>query len=653
MIRITLIAAASVCVLLVLTGCGEETPSSPESDHIPVRINERVVVMDERTNVSLHDIGDSWLELAYYGDHGIVTGNILTGTASGGFIRKVISIEEGPDRLLLETEQAYMTDMILCGRTDGTLTPMLQQADAAMGHLDLSGTVLYGADGSPGVVSIESGRIELSPSVEISLSVLASALHEITILMEGDMRIDLALYADLPDPVEYRGEQPVASFRRYAVLMIGNVPIPVQLRQSFTMITEISGLAVDSCRVGYRAIGRLENELEYAGGGWTCSPDPFAQLSDIVFSYGDFSDCNLLVSLQHTAEVIFYSADTALLSLDQWLLLEMETETPPYWQWNMTAGILSGGGFVPGILDHGLEPFGSYPFGQSTVLGSGPFSTEDYLFAGEWLEDGNGGILFEQPRGIAFGPDGLIYVTDYEGHCVKVFDRYGRLQGGWGSHGSSEGMFAFPFGIDVSDAGLVYVADSGNMRVQRFNTAGEFAGILVDEGSWPGDLIQPEGIAAGPDSLVAITDSGSGRVAIFKEDGALVGTWENGLAHGIDFDQDSNLYIAGCPSLGVRKYNLGGSLLAEWIEDGANGPRFDCPIDIAIEGGGDILVAEYGMNRFLRLSPLGETEAVLGSDGSGHGSFDHPYGIAVSNDGWVFIVDTFNRRVQAFAPASP
>jgi DNA-binding beta-propeller fold protein YncE len=308
---------------------------------------------------------------------------------------------------------------------------------------------------------------------------------------------------------------------------------------------------------------------------------------------------------------------------------------------------------MPGILSDKLPPFGCISFQDSTLLDSGPFSTGDYIFAGEWLEDSEGDYLFDQPRGIAIGPDGRVYVTDYGNHSVTVFDRQGMQLDSWGSYGSAEGMFIFPIGIDISEDGFVYVADSGNRRIQKFTTGGSFVAVFADEGSWPGELIQPEGISTGPDRLIMISDSGSGTVAIFKEDGSPVTSWNNELARGVDFDQASNAYIAGCPSLGIRKYDLSGVILDEWIYDDQSQLRFDCLIDLALDSEGNILVVEYGSNRFLKLSGAGETVAVVGQQGTDHGQFDRPGGIAVSDDRWVFIADTFNRRIQIFAPIVP
>ncbi len=61
-----------------------------------------------------------------------------------------------------------------------------------------------------------------------------------------------------------------------------------------------------------------------------------------------------------------------------------------------------------------------------------------------------------RPTGVAVGPDGTVYVSDYELDAIFRFDAEGRIQSSW--HGPYPQYFDAPSGLVVSGSS-VYVAD--------------------------------------------------------------------------------------------------------------------------------------------------------------------------------------------------
>jgi DNA-binding beta-propeller fold protein YncE len=82
---------------------------------------------------------------------------------------------------------------------------------------------------------------------------------------------------------------------------------------------------------------------------------------------------------------------------------------------------------------------------------------------------------FASPLGIAAGPAGALYVSDWQNFLVRRVTQAGRVTtiAGSGEQGFADGpaglaRFGQPEGITVDAGGTVYVADSENNRVRKF-----------------------------------------------------------------------------------------------------------------------------------------------------------------------------------------
>ncbi|MGH2533068.1 MAG: hypothetical protein ACRDJW_12285 [Thermomicrobiales bacterium] len=193
-------------------------------------------------------------------------------------------------------------------------------------------------------------------------------------------------------------------------------------------------------------------------------------------------------------------------------------------QFNQPRGVAVGAEGVVYVVDMGnarLERFGA----------SGEF-------VGIWGAE-TGGPTFTTtqsslgPTGIAVGPDELIYVADTWGHRIVVLDQAGTMVREFGSFGDTEdattadvqpGLFFGPRAVTVT-AEEIYVVDTGNERVQVFGMDGTFRRAWGGFGSAPEQFIEPVGIALGPDGRVFVADSGNGRISVFSTTGTPLQQW--------------------------------------------------------------------------------------------------------------------------------
>jgi DNA-binding beta-propeller fold protein YncE len=78
--------------------------------------------------------------------------------------------------------------------------------------------------------------------------------------------------------------------------------------------------------------------------------------------------------------------------------------------------------------------------------------------------------------------------------------------------------------------------------------------------------------------------------------------------------------------------------------------QFDSPTGIAVDGSGNVLVADTGNGRIEKFSPTGAFLSIIGTKGSGQGQFAQPNGIAIDRVGDIYVADAGNHRVLKLKP---
>jgi len=215
-----------------------------------------------------------------------------------------------------------------------------------------------------------------------------------------------------------------------------------------------------------------------------------------------------------------------------------------------------------------------------------------------------------KPEGICLLSDGRIVVADTHYHRVVFFDHEGHVTGMHGGLGSEPGQFVYPVAVCQDDAGHYYVCEyGGHDRVQKFDADGtwmlEFGGF----GTEPGKFQRPSGVVW-ESGQVFVADAINNRVQVFRDSGEFVSV----------------------------------------VEADTGPPPLHYPYDLARGPGGDLFVVEYGAGRVTRLHPDGHVLGVFGSPGNGDRQFATPWGIAVNAEGRITVADTGNRRLVELIP---
>ncbi|MEE2636208.1 MAG: peptidyl-alpha-hydroxyglycine alpha-amidating lyase family protein, partial [Acidobacteriota bacterium] len=148
--------------------------------------------------------------------------------------------------------------------------------------------------------------------------------------------------------------------------------------------------------------------------------------------------------------------------------------------------------------------------------------------------------------------------------------------------------------------------------------------------------------------------------AVLKLDpsGQLVTSWGSGLfdfPHGLDIDDEGNVWTADQRGHQVLKFDADGELLMSIGEKGTAGdpPLLAEPTDVVVAPNGDIFITEghsftNGVNRVTKYAADGTFLMSWGGTWSGAGEFNVPHTIALDSEGRVFVGDRANNRIQIF-----
>ena len=158
---------------------------------------------------------------------------------------------------------------------------------------------------------------------------------------------------------------------------------------------------------------------------------------------------------------------------------------------------------------------------------------------------------FRNPRSVSV-IDNRVFVSEYGGSLVHIFNRDFRKIGkiGQSACGSGNGLFNYPCGVAQVGAEL-FVADRGNHRIQVFDPEGHFVRTFGKKGTASEKVQWPAGLCFDPSSeLLYVTEYGRGCVSVFKPGGEFVASFGKvNWPHGIAIDDDGFVYV--CISSGI------------------------------------------------------------------------------------------------------
>ena len=270
--------------------------------------------------------------------------------------------------------------------------------------------------------------------------------------------------------------------------------------------------------------------------------------------------------------------------------------------------------------------------------------------------------LLVEPKGVAIGADGRVYLTEGGGSRVTVLNPDGSIAATFGRAGAGDGEFAEPWGIAVGPTGEVFVADTWNHRIQKFTPDGRFLGVwggVADTKgevrAQPGKFFGPRDVAIGPDGLLYVSDTGNKRIQVFDANGGFVRAFGGAGAEPGRFNEPVGLAFDGATLLVADAWNgriqrldidgnpLGAIPVQGWENRGVSNKPYITARD------GRLYATLPERSEVVAIAPDGSTTP-LPRPHDGNGRLGLPTGVDVGPDGTVWVAESSGGVVTRYIP---
>jgi len=284
-------------------------------------------------------------------------------------------------------------------------------------------------------------------------------------------------------------------------------------------------------------------------------------------------------------------------------------------------------------------------------------------------------------QGIAILSDGNIVVANSGTSTISIFDKDGNFIKSFSSFGAAPGKIQYPLGIAVNSKDEIYVLDSGSHVIEIYDKDGKYLRSFGRMGGADGEFMYPLSITIGSDKWSYVTDYNA-RVQVFDENGIFkfkfggIGSGDGQFTKTFSISLDKyglsgygprgitvldDVYkVLVCDTFGnrVHIFDKGGKFIKSFGKEILSYPvsisRYSEDEVVVLSEGGrldfftldGIYTRSFGEQGgpMLRFNTINFNEDFYKKD---YGKFLKPSSVYVK-DRTIYVVDTFNHRIQVF-----
>ena len=404
-----------ILIVLILYGlfylfisCGKY-PTQNDSPYGETILINNLKIIDNMNGIELYNVDMRHIIYtfdinSYYTDS-IAIGDIIIGTAFGGYVRRVTGLTIYPGQLELRTEYATLADAIINGGIDTTLYlttgtgtgkkgANFDLVSAAKGvslseqGIDLSGMSLFSGitEGVSVDVDVIDGSISFDPKVEYGVSFNSKGLNQFHTYISGDLNYDYDLEITANGKFGMTGLKNIAEFQYAFTQMFGTIPI----LQVVTLKFDI-GFAISATMDGIFSYG-TKAEYEVNAGGqfkedeWSEAWEQSTSFEEKPISWPGRGETHIRTYIRPKVTVNFYSITGSEIIIKPYTNYDAAVDNFPSWCWELNNGIEGTYGFQFNLFGYQIPNY-SKDFDQfEWVIASDCENIED-ITAPTYIDD--------------------------------------------------------------------------------------------------------------------------------------------------------------------------------------------------------------------------------------------------------------------------
>ena len=218
------------------------------------------------------------------------------------------------------------------------------------------------------------------------------------------------------------------------------------------------------------------------------------------------------------------------------------------------------------------------------------------------------------------------------------------------SRGDRSDQMKCPKGIATDDTDNIYV--SSWHKLQKFTSSGKLIKCVGQWGRKEGEFDDPRGVTL-YDNQIYVCDCNDHRIQVFDLDLNFVrsigshckGRGEFNKPYDVIFDTAGNMYVAEYDNERVQVLDTSGQFIRAFGQEGEGKLRGPSGLHIVDKY---VYVSDHRGHCIVVYETSGQFVTSFGRRGHNEGEFYYPYCITSCTDGFIYVCDCVNHRVQIF-----